>query len=289
MPPTAMMRAGENEERDRQQREIVHAVGRLQHDRFERKADPHRRRRWRQARAHRRPACPCRQNTVKPPMRTRTSMGAAPPSYSVASVLVVSIVGSWNTLWRPHPLDHEQHDQQAADRHRQIGDADRDDRELGDALIPGGLDELDAPPEHEQVGDEHADFDERAEHRARRAGQHRRQDADADMQVFTVADDRRQERQPDHQQHGHRLGPGRGAVEDVAREHAPRDDERDDDEADAGDEQAGAVNRIHRAGCIAPSLPPPPCNDRGPAAPLTEPAGHCQVCIGFTSRPGCAG
>ncbi len=35
--------AGEDEERNREQREIVHAVGRLEHDRFERQADPQRR------------------------------------------------------------------------------------------------------------------------------------------------------------------------------------------------------------------------------------------------------
>ena len=35
--------AGENEERDRKQREVVHAVGGLEHDGFERKVDPERR------------------------------------------------------------------------------------------------------------------------------------------------------------------------------------------------------------------------------------------------------
>ena len=34
-----------------------------------------------------------------------------------------------------------------------------------------------------------------------------RQDADADVQMLAIADDGGQERQHDHQQHGHRLGP----------------------------------------------------------------------------------
>src|SRR5262249_8462841 len=110
----------------------------------------------------------------------------------------------------------------------------------------GGLDELDAPDQHEQVGGEHAKLEKPAERRLGRPMQKRRQHADADVQVFAVANDRREEGQHDHQQHRHRLWPGGGAVERIAGEHAVGDDEGDDDEAGSGHEQAGGVDRVHR-------------------------------------------
>ena len=50
--------AGQDEERDRQQRKVVHAVGRLDHDGFERQADPYGRGDGSPDPAHRPPACP---------------------------------------------------------------------------------------------------------------------------------------------------------------------------------------------------------------------------------------
>src|SRR5262249_40553484 len=110
----------------------------------------------------------------------------------------------------------------------------------------GGLDELDAPDQHEQVGGEHAKLEKPAERRLGRPMQKRRQHADADVQVLAVANDRREEGEHDHQQHRHRLWPGGGAVERIAGEHAVGDDEGDDDEAGSGHEQTGGVDRVHR-------------------------------------------
>jgi hypothetical protein len=87
------------------------------------------------------------------------------------------------------PFDHEQGGERPAERDRQIGHAGSDERKLGDALEPGGLDQLDAPPQHEQVGGEHADFEKPAEHLLSPRTEKRRHDADPDMQIFAVADD----------------------------------------------------------------------------------------------------
>ncbi len=67
-----------------------------------------------------------------------------------------------------------------------------------------------------------------------------------DVQVLAIADDRRKEREPDHQQDRQRLRPRRGAVQHEAREDAVGNDERDDDEREAGDEDAGLMELVHR-------------------------------------------
>src|SRR6267154_119115 len=94
--------------------------------------------------------------------------------------------GPWfrEELLRQQAFDDEQGGQRTADRDRQIGHAGGDNRKFSDALIPGGLDQLDAPPQHEEIGRQHADFEEPAEHwldlLPQQAGDH----ADADVQFF---------------------------------------------------------------------------------------------------------
>ncbi len=77
----------------------------------------------------------------------------------------------------------------AGDRHRQIRDADRDDRELGDRLEPRLLHQLDAEPDEEHVGGQHAQFDDDTECSLANRSEGIRQHADADVQMLAVAHD----------------------------------------------------------------------------------------------------
>ena len=121
---------------------------------------------------------------------------------------MVSASGSLKNFCVQQPLDHEQRGDRAADRHRQIGDADRDDRKLGDAWYQVVCTSLMPYQSMNRLVASMHELDQPAEQRLARApSSSSGQDADADVQVFAVADDGRQERQHDHQQHGHRLGP----------------------------------------------------------------------------------
>ena len=150
--------AGEDEERDREQREIVHAVGGLEHDGFERQVDPQRREdRGKPERIGDRHAEQA-QHAEAADQDEHVHGG-----YSVLICEMASSVGLLEQLRGPQPLDDEQRRDQPADRHRQVGRADRIPGEIGDRLVPGGLAQLDAPPEHEQVGAHHAGFDQPAD------------------------------------------------------------------------------------------------------------------------------
>ena len=115
------------------------------------------------------------------------------------------------------------------------------------------MDEPHAPDQHEQVHAGHGELDQPAEQEPRQALQHRSAGSARDVQPFPVAQRRRGEGEPDHQQHRERLRPGRAVVQHVAREHAPRDDQRDHDQADAGDDQAQAVQRRPWRRCSWPA------------------------------------
>src|SRR5712691_3272553 len=191
-----------------------------------------------------------------------TRRSAMPPTAMMAPARMKNgMASSENPLMPPETLSitasSGMSTQRAADRDRQIGHACGHDRKFRDALIPGRLDELDAPHQHEQVGDQHADFEEPAQRRLRGPLEKRRQHADADVQMLPIADHGGEERQHDHQEHRHRLGPRRRAVEHVAGEDPVRHDERDDDEAGTGDEQAGAVNGVHGAKVLLLHSVPP--------------------------------
>src|SRR5258708_22990770 len=53
-------------------------------------------------------------------------------------------------LTQPQALDHEQQRDAAGDRNRQVGDPHRELREFGDGVLPRGLHQQHAPPDHEQ-------------------------------------------------------------------------------------------------------------------------------------------
>src|SRR5215475_2215825 len=59
---------------------------------------------------------------------------------------------------RQQAFNDEQGGQRAANGDWQIGHAGSEDRKFSDALVPGDLDQLDAPPKHEEIGCQHAIF-----------------------------------------------------------------------------------------------------------------------------------
>src|SRR3954451_8620080 len=112
---------------------------------------------------------PNRHKTVKLPMRMNTPIcnaRAGSPCRALLGGYLAHSFGLWfrEKLLRQQPFDDEQGGQRAADRDRQIGHAGSDDRKFSDALIPSGVDQLEAPPQHEEIGRQHAEFEEPAEH-----------------------------------------------------------------------------------------------------------------------------
>jgi len=67
------------------------------------------------------------------------------------------------------------------------------------------------------------------------------------VQVEPISGGRADEGEHDGQQHRERLGPGRGAVEHVTREHRPRDDCRNQHQRSAADDDASKVEIVHRS------------------------------------------
>ena len=122
--------------------------------------------------------------------------------------------------------------------------------------MEGDVDELDTPHQHEQIGCEHAQFEETTEIDFCVGPEKSRQHADTDVQIFAIADDRGQKRHHDHQEHGHRLGPGGSTVENITAEHAVGDDEGNHDKTGAGDKQAGAMEYVHRFSILSNHGPP---------------------------------
>src|SRR5215471_18633794 len=61
------------------------------------------------------------------------------------------------------PFEYEQQQDRAADRDRQVSHTDRQRRKIGDRILPGCGDELDAPVDHEQRDQGHQAFDEERE------------------------------------------------------------------------------------------------------------------------------
>ena len=61
-----------------------------------------------------------------------------------------------------------------------------------------------------------------------------------------IAACRADEGQHDGEQHRRRLGPRRRAIEDVTGKDGPGDHRRDQDQRDAGDEDANEIQRVHR-------------------------------------------
>src|SRR3954471_15447415 len=99
---------------------------------------------------------PNRHKTVKLPMRMNTPIcnaRAGSPCWALLGGYLAHSFGLWfrEKLSRQQALDDEQSGQRAANRDRQIGHAGGDDGKFSDALIPGGLDQFDAPPQHEKI------------------------------------------------------------------------------------------------------------------------------------------
>src|SRR6266852_3171445 len=61
------------------------------------------------------------------------------------------------------PLDNEEQKARPADRDRQIGDADRQERKIGDGVVPGHLDQPLAPDDHEGRDQRHQELDNKVE------------------------------------------------------------------------------------------------------------------------------
>src|SRR5215468_9707794 len=118
---------------------------------------------------------PSRQTMVKLPMRMKISMTRELLfGRQLADRLGLRLR---EELACPQPLDHQQRRERSADRDRQIGKSDPQDGKFRNGLVPGGLDELYAPPKHEQVGGRHAEFEEEAQIALGRLVEESREDA----------------------------------------------------------------------------------------------------------------
>src|SRR6516162_7916705 len=62
-----------------------------------------------------------------------------------------------------NPLDDEEQEADAADGNRQIGNADRQEGEIGDRVVPGHLDQPFAPHDHEECDQRHQELNEKIE------------------------------------------------------------------------------------------------------------------------------
>src|SRR4029077_4718028 len=60
-------------------------------------------------------------------------------------------------------FDDEEQEKDPADRYRQIGDADREERKIGDAVVPGPFDQPLAPDDHEDRDQRHQELDDEIE------------------------------------------------------------------------------------------------------------------------------
>src|ERR1700761_4190055 len=102
------------------------------------------------------------------PIRKQKIMVASRTKMSMARSLSRSVerhgfAMRWNRIGRraePDPFDDEQQETDAADRNRQGGDADRQEREVRDGVVPGQLDQAFAPDDHEQRNQRHHELDE---------------------------------------------------------------------------------------------------------------------------------
>src|SRR6266550_8379242 len=91
------------------------------------------------------------------PMRKQTSMVASRMKISMLRLLPGSVerhsFGSARQRIRGRPeenaLDDEQQQADSTDRNRQVGDADRQEREIRDGIVPGHFDQPAAPADHE--------------------------------------------------------------------------------------------------------------------------------------------
>src|ERR1700687_285025 len=59
---------------------------------------------------------------------------------------------------KENPLDNEEQQANPADRNRQIGDADRQERKIRDGVVPGHVDQSAAPPVHEYCAQRHSEL-----------------------------------------------------------------------------------------------------------------------------------
>ena len=98
-----------------------------------------------------------------------------------------------------------------------ISDADRQERKIGDGIVPGHLHKPAAPDDHEDRDQRHQQLDEEVEQPAVNAGQLVGEEGDIHVQVEPVAGGRADKGHDDCQENRERFGPGCGAVEYIAR------------------------------------------------------------------------
>src|SRR5205807_3549465 len=92
-------------------------------------------------------------------IRIRNEKRRMSPSIALSLCLRLVAEGERIRGWLPEPeaLDAEEKRDDAGDRDRDVRDADRQPRELGDRVLPNGCHELGAPLRHEHADDPHAD------------------------------------------------------------------------------------------------------------------------------------
>jgi hypothetical protein len=151
--------------------------------------------------------------------------------------------------WRAQEdaLDDEEQEARAADRDRQIGDADREEGEVGDGVVPGHLDQFLAPYGHEARDQRHQKLDKKIEQPLAPRRQLFGEIRDVHVQIEPVSRRRADEGQHDGEQDCERFGPRRRAVEHIAGEHRPGNDRRDQYQGDDADEHAQEIEKVHRA------------------------------------------
>src|ERR1700692_1926629 len=187
---------------------------------------------------------PMRKHTSMVASRMKISMDVPMRSVERRDVVVVQQQIGWRS--ESDPLDDEKQQANAADRNRQIGDADREERKIRDRVVPGYLDQPLAPHDHEDRDQRHQQLNHQIEQLAEFVWQLIGGVGDVHVQVEPIRRGRPDEGQHDGQEHRHRFGPGCRAVEHVTREHRPGDDGRDQHQRHAADDDAHEIEIIHR-------------------------------------------
>src|ERR1700753_2464845 len=116
---------------------------------------------------------PIRKQKIMVASRMKISMVRFPQSLferrgfaDVGGAVRVDTVMRRNRIGRgakPDALDDEQEKANAADRNRQIGNADRQERESRKRVVPGHFDEAFAPHDHEERDQRHEELYQQVE------------------------------------------------------------------------------------------------------------------------------
>ena len=236
--------AGQHEAGDGQQRELVDAAGDLDHHAVERKVDPpgadQRGQTEREGDRH------ADQHEDREAAEQHQCVHVRSPGRWRGLLMVERDHGAVVLRPRQGVLEHEQQDQEAADRQRQVGVADGQPGQVRQRLAHRLHRQLRAPDHHEQADADHQHIDQLRAHPLQALGQLVGQHADGDVAGGPVRGGRAEEREGHHQQDRDRLRPARSGSEHVAGIDAPGNDQAHRQDGDARYPDAREVDAVQQ-------------------------------------------